>query len=106
MQYQRDNMIEDLRKMLEKKHMEDMLFIERQMQMFEGLTQKRMYMVKVIRERNPSSIRELAGILERDVKNVFDDVQLLSRMHIIRLVRTGRCMKPVTKKKVIVISLE
>jgi predicted transcriptional regulator len=100
------NMMEELRKMMARKHAEDMIFIERHMQMFEALTQKRMEMVRTIREQQPGSIRELANILERDVKNVFDDVQLLNRMHIIRLVRTGRCMRPVIKKKIIVISLE
>lgn len=99
-------MMDEIRKMMERKHAEDMLFIEKQMQMFEALTRKRMEMVRTIREQQPSSIRELANILDRDVKNVFDDVQLLNRMHIIRLVRTGQSMKPVIKKKVIIISLE
>jgi predicted transcriptional regulator len=101
-----DNMMQEFRKMMERKHSEDMLFIEKQMQMFEALTQKRMEMVRAIRVQQPGSIRELATFLDRDVKNVFDDVQLLNRMHIIRLVRIGRAVRPVIKKKFIVISLE
>jgi predicted transcriptional regulator len=100
------NMMEELRKMMARKHAEDMIFIERQMQMFAALTQKRMEMVHAIREQQPASIRELASFLDRDVKNVFDDVQLLNRMHIIRLVRIGRAVRPVIKKKFIIISLE
>jgi predicted transcriptional regulator len=99
-------MIDELRKMMERKHTNDMLFIEKQMQMFEALTRKRMEMVKAIREQQPSSIRELANVLDRDVKNVFDDVQILSKMRIIRLVRKGQSMRPVIKKKFIIISLE
>jgi len=86
--------------------MEDMLFMEKQLQMFEALTEKRMELVRKVREQQPTSIRELATMLERDVKNVFDDVKILNKMHIITLVRTGRKVQPIIKKKVIVISLE
>jgi len=74
--------------------------------MFEALTEKRMELVRKVREQQPTSIRELATMLERDVKNVFDDVKILNKMHIITLVRTGRKVQPIIKKKVIVISLE
>jgi predicted transcriptional regulator len=99
-------MIDDFRRMLGKMHMDDMLFMEKQMQMFVALTEKRMDMVRAIRQQQPTSIRELANMLDRDVKNVFDDVRILNKMHIITLVRTGRKVQPIIKKKVIVISLE
>jgi len=95
--------VEDLFKMLEKKHREDILFIERQIRMFEALTKKRVEMIKAIMEKHPASIRELANILDRDVKNVFDDLRLLNKMNIIDLTREGRCVKPVVKKKIVII---
>ncbi len=97
--------MEDIFKQIEKKHREDILFIERQMKMFEALTQKRMELIRTVMEQQPHSIRELANLVDRDVKNVFEDLRLLNRMKIVRLVRKGRCVKPIIKKRIIIITL-
>jgi len=99
-----DNM-EDIFKTLSKKHKEDIIFIEKQMKLFEALTQKRMELIKAVIDRQPHSIRELASVVNRDVKNVFDDLKLLNKMRIVRLIKTGRCVTPRVRKKIIIVNL-
>ena len=88
-----------------KKQKKDIIFIEKQMRLFEALTVKRQEMIKVIMETNPNSIRELAGKLNRDVKNVFNDLRLLNSMDIVSLEKKGCCVRPTIKKKFIIIRL-
>ena len=97
--------MEDIFERIERRHREDILLIEKQLKMFEALTKKRMEMIKAIMQRQPTSIRDLANILDRDVKNVFDDLRLLNKMHIVALRREGRCVVPRVKKKIIIRSL-
>jgi len=49
------------------------------------LTEERLRILKVIRKEHPTSIYELAKILERDIKNTFDDVQYLAEVGLIEL---------------------
>ena len=97
--------MDEIFKLIEKKRRQEILFMARQVKTFEALTEKRVAMVKVITEKQPTSIRELATMLERDVKNVFDDLRILNRMRIISFERKGRCVKPVAKKRFIIINL-
>jgi predicted transcriptional regulator len=98
-------MLKDMKKLLEK-HEEDILFMEKQLQRFEALTEKRMEMVRTIMHRHPGSIRELADFLHRDVKNVFDDLKVLNQLGVVKFVRIGRRKRPVVKRRIIVISFE
>ena len=68
--------------------------ILRDFRMLECLTEKRIQMMEIIRSRHPSSIRELSRILERDIKNVFDDLLLLEKNRFIKLERFGRSKRP------------
>lgn len=52
------------------------------------LTNKRLLILKVIRERKPASIYELAKILGRDIKNVNQDLKLLSDSGLVTLEKT------------------
>ncbi|MBF0463918.1 MAG: ArsR family transcriptional regulator [Nitrospirae bacterium] len=52
------------------------------------LTDGRMKILKGIKKYNPQSIYELAKILDRDIKNTFDDVQFLAEMGLIELKKT------------------
>ncbi len=97
--------MDELFKKMMKKHMEDVLLIEKQMKLFEALTMKRMELIRAVMEKHPSSIRELASMVDRDVKNVFDDLKLLNKMRIIQLRRVGRSVKPTVRKKIIIINL-
>ncbi len=52
------------------------------------LTNKRLLILKVIRERKPASVYELAKILGRDIKNVNQDLKLLSDSGLVTLEKT------------------
>lgn len=97
--------MEEIFKRMMAKHREEILLIERQMKLFEALTQKRMELIRAVMESQPRSIRELASIVDRDVKNVFEDLKLLNKMRIIQLRRVGRCVRPAVRKKIIIIDL-
>ncbi len=59
------------------------------------LTPQRKKLIDTIRKEKPSSIRELAKILRRDYKNVYEDVLFLERTGFIKLDRKGRKLVPV-----------
>jgi predicted transcriptional regulator len=99
-------MFEELKRAIDREHRDEVLFLERQFEQFEALTEKRMQLLRTVRHSHPASIRELADMVHRDVKNVFDDLRLLDEMNLIDLVKDGRRMKPVIRRKIIVISLE
>jgi len=52
------------------------------------LTEKRITLLRTIKERKPKSIYELAKILQRDTKNVSDDVNKLSELGFITLTKS------------------
>ncbi len=52
------------------------------------LTEERIKILKTIKKDHPQSIYELAKMLHRDIKNTFDDVQLLAKMGLIELKKT------------------
>lgn len=101
-------MFDDFEKLKEILKKEEALFfreIER-MNQLKALTEKRMELLRTVREEEPSSIREAAELVDRDVKNVFDDLCLLDKFDVIDLIRKGKRKKPVIKRKIIVVSLE
>jgi predicted transcriptional regulator len=51
------------------------------------LTNKRLLILKAIREHKPKSVYELAKILGRDLKNVKQDLKLLSEIGLVTLER-------------------
>lgn len=51
------------------------------------LTPKRLELLRVIRERRPESVYQVARMTKRDLKNVQDDVGFLSRLGLISLSR-------------------
>jgi predicted transcriptional regulator len=70
--------------------------------LLEALTPKRVQLMREIHSSSPASIRELAEMLERDVKNVWDDLHRLSQMDLVYFIREGRVKKPIIKKQIIV----
>ena len=52
------------------------------------LTNKRLLILKTIRERNPASVYELAKMLKRDIKNVNQDLALLADVGLVTLEKT------------------
>ena len=56
------------------------------------LTEKRLELLRVIKEQEPDSVYELAKILKRDIKNVNDDLELLKDIGLVSITkaREGR----------------
>ncbi|MBI5409541.1 MAG: hypothetical protein HZA14_09280 [Nitrospirae bacterium] len=52
------------------------------------LTNKRLLILKTIRERHPGSVYELSKMLGRDLKNVNQDLKLLSDIGLVTLEKT------------------
>jgi predicted transcriptional regulator len=66
-----------------KKH--EGLYFESLEAMRKVLTEERLRILKVVKQRQPSSIYALAKVLGRDTKNTFNDVQFLSEAGLIEL---------------------
>jgi predicted transcriptional regulator len=49
------------------------------------LTNNRLLVLKTIREKQPSSVYELAKLLKRDLKNVNQDLRMLSELGLVTL---------------------
>ena len=58
------------------------------------LTDRRMELLETVMERPPESIRALAGRLDRDVRDVHDDLHLLAEYDVIHFEENGRAKKP------------
>jgi predicted transcriptional regulator len=52
------------------------------------LSEERLRILKTIKKEHPKSIYELAKVLNRDIKNTFDDVQFLAQIGLIELKKT------------------
>ena len=59
------------------------------------LTPKRLELLHLIREKHPDSVYELARVSKRDLKNVQDDVAILSRIGLVSLTRTTQARRRV-----------
>ncbi len=59
------------------------------------LTPQRKRLLDVVRKQKPSSIHELAKMLGRDYKNVYDDVTFLEKTGFLKLERKGKKLVPI-----------
>ena len=59
-----------------------------------AMTPQRFALLKVIREKQPESIKELAAITSRDMKNISEDVKILLDMDLIELEKHGKNKAP------------
>lgn len=59
-----------------------------------ALTPKRLELLHVIKNERPGSLRELAELTKRDVKNVSDDVKHLEQVGLIERRGGGRATRP------------
>lgn len=76
---------------------------EEGMDFFDVLTQKRIEILRTIRDYEPCSIRNLAKIVDRNISNVFEDLQLLNNLDLVDFIKQGRKKKPVVKHETIII---
>ena len=54
------------------------------------LTEKRLELLRVIKEQEPDSVYELAKILKRDIKNVNDDLKLLKDIGLVSITKARK----------------
>lgn len=59
------------------------------------ISAKRFELIEFLNSNKPMSLKELAGRINRDYKNVYDDVSSLSRYFVLNVVRYGRESVPV-----------
>jgi len=74
--------------------------------LLECLTPKRIQLIRRINTSNPSSIRELAFLTDRDVKNVWDDLNKLMELDLIMFEDFGRSKRPMIKKQIVITTIE
>jgi predicted transcriptional regulator len=67
----------------------------RELQLLKCLTSKRIEIMKTIAKYHPQSIRDLSRILERNIKNVFEDLILLQENKFIGFEDEGKNKKPI-----------
>ena len=65
------------------------LYFETVAELRKILTEKRLELLLAITRHRPASVNELAGLLERDYKNVSTDIMLLERLGLVKLSAKG-----------------
>jgi hypothetical protein len=68
-----------------------------QEEIFTYLTPRRMELLEYLKTNSIESIKDLAEILERDYKNVYDDVMALNKFELIEFIKEGKNRSPITK---------
>ncbi len=69
------------------------------------LTPKRLELINAVRRYAPDSVKELASIVNRDLRNVYRDLKILQAGGFIKLYKTGKKVKPIVDYDEIVIKL-
>ncbi len=69
------------------------------------LSPKRLELLKVIKEHKPRSIKELAQMVKRDVRNVHRDLVILEAVGLVELEKRGKEVRPVMDYEEIVIRI-
>jgi predicted transcriptional regulator len=59
-----------------------------------ALPVQRFNLLKLIRDKQPGSLKELATISGRDLKNISEDVKVLTEMGLVELTRHNRAKQP------------
>ena len=72
---------------------------------FRIFTEKRIEIVREIINEEFNSIRALAESLERDIKNVWDDLCLLNKFGVIEFQVSGKRKIPLVRKRKIIIKI-
>lgn len=63
-----------------------------------ALTPKRLELIHLIKEHEPQSIQDLSRLAKRDIKNVVEDVKLLTGLGLIEVKRKEKGRKEVAPK--------
>jgi predicted transcriptional regulator len=71
----------------------------------ETLTPRILELIEAIRQEDPSSINETARVVDRDVKNVYEELSRLAQLGIIFFEEDGQSKRPVVWFDELVINL-
>lgn len=95
-----ESRIEKLRKLSEKEdeRSEDLILLDPE-SYSEVATEKRIEIIEALRKRNYGSKKELAEDLERDIKNIHEDLEILRRNSVVEMERNGKKVSPSLKHK-------
>lgn len=74
------------------------IYFENLETMRKAITEERVRILRVIKEKHPASIYELAKLLGRNLKNVSDDVHYLAELGLIELEKTKNGREKTTPK--------
>ena len=74
--------------------------------LMETFSPTRLGLIRTVAEAEPASIRETARLVDRDVKNVHEDLSLLDQLGVIWFEREGRAKRPVFPFDELVITVE
>ncbi len=74
-------------------------------QLLETLTPRTLELIEAVRRERPSSINETARVVERDVKNVHEELDRLAQVGIVYFEEEGQRKRPVVWFEELVISL-
>ncbi|NQU78705.1 hypothetical protein HQ545_02960 [Candidatus Woesearchaeota archaeon] len=69
------------------------------------ITPKRMELMSLIEKKKPGSVNQLAELSGRMKQAVARDLKILENQEIIEMKRTGRNVKPILKRKIVMFSL-
>ena len=69
------------------------------------LTPRVLDLIEAVRREEPNSINETARVVDRDVKNVHEELSRLAQLGIIFFEKDGQCMRPVVWFDELVITL-
>lgn len=70
------------------------------------LTSRRLELIRSLMDESAESIRDLADRLDRDIRQVHDDIQLLSEYRIVHLEESGGAKQPFVPYETIQIDIE
>lgn len=70
------------------------------------LTEKRLEILKIVKEKEPGSIYELSKILGRDFKNVYTDLKILRKYGLIELTKRSNVTEILVPYETITVSMD
>lgn len=68
-------------------------------------TKRRIELIEAIKKREPSTMSELAKLLERELSAIERDLKILEGLGLVRLEKKGREVTPVIEKEILVLPL-
>jgi len=93
----REEALEKVRKLEKGEEVEDMrvLNLSTERELSRLMSEKNLELLHAIAEHEPSSMRELAKIVERDYREVHRNLEELENLNVVEFIEEGKSKKPV-----------